>query len=203
MKRIHYFSGITITLFVALHLFNHTYGLLGPQDHISMMDSLRLIYRNPISELVLLIAVAIQIVSGIKLVLVKRRIAATIFERLQIWSGLYLAFFLLMHVSAVFVARFFLELDTNIYFASIGILTFPFYLFFVPYYGLAIMAFFGHIAAIHQQKMKRQVLGLIPRNQAFLILFLGLFTTLITFYGVTNGFQGFPFPKEYHFLIGK
>ncbi len=203
MKRVHYISGITITLFIVLHLFNHAYGLLGPAHHISMMDSLRLIYRNPVSELILLIAVFTQIYSGIKLVIPRRKAKLPFFGRLQVWSGLYLAFFLLMHVSAVFGARFILQLDTNIYFGAIGILTFPFNLFFIPYYTLAIMAFFGHIAAIHQQKMKRQFLGRTPSQQAYIILFIGLVITFITFYGITNGLQGFSFPEEYQIIIGK
>ena len=71
MKRIHYISGITITIFAVLHLSNHFYSLFGPNAHIKLMNDLRVVYRNIITETILLFAVAIQIISGIKLVLKK------------------------------------------------------------------------------------------------------------------------------------
>ncbi len=203
MKKIHYLSGITITVFIGLHLFNHIYGVFGPERHINLMNSFRIFYRNPIAETVLLLAVATQIFSGLRLFADRRKTAATAFEKLQIWSGLYLAFFLVIHVSAVLGGRFVLQLDTNIYFGSIGMVTFPFNLFFIPYYALAILSFFGHIASIHQQKMSRTVLGISPTLQSKMLLVFGLLVAFFTFFGVTNGFQPFPFPEEYNVLIGK
>ena len=67
MKQVHYISGIVITLFVGLHLFNHGWSIFGPDKHIEMMSSLRPIYRNLFAEIVLLLAVFVQIISGFKL----------------------------------------------------------------------------------------------------------------------------------------
>jgi hypothetical protein len=202
-KKIHYFSGLIITLFIALHLFNHFCSIFGADKHIEVMNSLRPFYRNLYIETILLGAVLIQIISGIKLFKINRRTATTGFEKLHIWTGLYLAIFLVIHLGAVLGGRMFLHLDTNFYFGVAGLNSFPFNLFFVPYYGLAIISFFGHIAAIHSKKSKSDLFGLPPDKQATAILLLGLVITVAVFYGLTNHFNGVVIPKQYNILIGK
>ena len=203
MKRIHYFSGFIITVFVFLHLFNHLYSFVGVESHIELMNSLRVVYRNVIVESVLLLAVLFQIISGIRLFIKKVKQVSNFFEKLQVWSGLYLALFFLIHLSAVLGGRFILELDTNFYFGAAGLNTFPFNLFFIPYYGLAIVSFFGHISAVHALKMKGDLFGVNSRQQAFVILGLGVVLTGALFYGLTNGFQGVLIPEDYMLLIGE
>jgi len=203
MKRIHFISGVTITLFIGLHLINHLASIFGIEAHIDLMDKLRLVYRNIIVETILLILVVVQIISGIKLFFSKRKLTNNFYENLQIRTGLYLAFFLIIHVSAVLIGRYILQLDTNFYFGVAGLNTFPFYLFFIPYYGLAILSFFGHIASIHYQKMKKKCLGLSVEQQSKLILVIGIVLTLIIFYGLTNGFTGVVIPENYDIIIGK
>lgn len=203
IKKIHYISGLIITSFVGLHLLNHSYSLLGAEKHIEVMNILRSVYRNLFLEIVLLLAIVIQIYSGLKLFLVKRKIVNSYFERIHIWSGLYLAFFFVIHLSAVFAGRFVLKLDTNFYFGVAGLNSFPFNLFFIPYYSLAVISFFAHISAVHHQKMKYSLLGLTPHNQSILILVMGICFVLILMYGLTNKFQGFEIPEAYRVLIGK
>lgn len=203
MKRIHYLSGLTITVFICLHLFNHLCSLFGVEAHIQIMDNLRLLYRNVFVESLLLLAVLIQVISGAKLFILKKKTVTHFFEKLQLWSGLYLALFFVIHLAAVFIGRLFLELDTNIYFGAAGLNTFPFNLFFIPYYGLAIISFFGHISAVHSKYMKRNLLGINPDKQSYIILAMGVILTVLIFYGLTNGFNGMEIPKEYDILIGK
>jgi len=203
LKKVHFISGLVVFVFVALHLTNHLISVLGAEEHILLMNRLRVFYRNIVVESVLLMAVFTQIITGVKLFFKKRKIAVSFFEKIQIWSGLYLAIFLAIHLSAVFGGRLFLKLDTNFYFGVAGLNTFPFYLFFVPYYGLAIISFFGHIAAIHFQKMKKSIFGFSPTQQANFILIKGILLTVIIFYGLTNGFSGVEIPSEFDILIGK
>jgi hypothetical protein len=202
-KKIHFISGLTITVFVGLHLFNHTLSIFGSDTHIEIMNTLRLFYRNIFFETVLLIAVLVQIISGLNLFKTNRKIATTQFEKLHIWTGLYLAIFFIIHLTAVLGGRLFLHLDTNFYFGVAGLNSFPFSLFFIPYYGLAILSFFGHIASIHSKKMKQIIFGLSPNKQSIIILIFGLLLTIIVFYGLTNHFNGFIIPSEYNILIGK
>ena len=202
-KNIHYISGLAITIFVGLHLFNHSLSIFGADRHIEVMNTLRLFYRNVFLETVLLIAVLVQIISGLKLFKTNRKITTTLFEKLHIWTGLYLAIFFIIHLTAVLSGRLILHLDTNIYFGVAGLNSFPFSLFFVPYYGLAILSFFGHIASIHNKKMKKSIFGLTPKRQSFVILTFGFVLTILVFYGLTNHFNGITIPKEYNVLIGK
>lgn len=202
-KKLHHFSGLLITLFVILHLFNHLCSLWGAERHIAMMETLRPVYRNVFAELLLLSAVAVQVISGIRLFRATRTPRRKGFAHLQRWSGLYMAMFFLIHLSAVMAGRYVLNLDTNFYFGVAGLNTFPFNLFFVPYYGLAVVAFFAHVAAVHSMKMKSAVLGLTPDAQAKTILFIGILMTIVLLYGLTNGFQGVVIPESYKVLIGR
>lgn len=165
IKKFHYISGLTITIFVGLHLFNHFISVFGAHAHIEMMNTLRIFYRNIFVETILLCAVVLQIISGLNLFKTNKKIAISKFEKLHIWTGLYLAFFFIIHLSAVLSGRLFLQLDTNFYFGVAGLNSFPFNLFFIPYYGLAILSFFGHIASIHNKKMKETIFGLSPNIQ--------------------------------------
>ncbi len=70
------------------------------------MDNVRLFYRNTVGEVILTLAVLTQIISGLKLFFKKRKTGTAFFNRLQIWTGLYLAIFLVIHISAVFVGGF-------------------------------------------------------------------------------------------------
>lgn len=167
------------------------------------MHILRGVYRNPVFEGVLLLLIGVQIVSGGKLLLKKRRAMDTIWDKIQMLSGAYLALFFIIHLSALWAGRSFLHLDTNLYFGIAGLNTFPFSLFFIPYYALAIIAFFTHLAAIHSKKMKQKVLGLSVSTQSSFILIIGLTVAMAIIYGLTNRFQGVIIPKEYNILIGK
>ena len=201
-KKLHYISGLTISIFIGLHLFNHLMSIYGANKHIEMMDTLRVIYRNLFVETILLSAILVQIVSGLELFKTNRKTARSSFEKLHIYTGLYLAIFFIIHLSAVFSGRLILHLDTNFYFGVAGLNSFPLNLFFIPYYGLAIISFFGHIASIHSKKMKLTILGLTPKGQSLTILTLGFLFTILVFYGLTNKFKGVKIPKAYEVLIG-
>ncbi len=200
-RRIHYYSGITIASFVILHLMNHAVSLIGIEKHIEVMTQLRKIYRNIFAEILLLSAVSVQIFSGIQLYRSRFKIAKGFYEKLQLWSGLYLAIFFVIHLSAVMVGRFILKLDTNFYFGAAGLNHFPFNLFFIPYYSFAIFSFFAHLASVHYRKMKEKNRTVIL--QANLILILGFFVALIFMYGLTNKFRGIDLPPAYQILIGE
>jgi hypothetical protein len=161
------------------------------------MQMLRPLYRHPLVEASLLIAIAAQIVTGLRLFWFKRKQKTSFFGRLQLYTGLYLALFFLIHLSAVFGARYVLGLDTNFYFGVAGLNSFPHLLFFIPYYGMAILSFFGHLAAIHRMKMKYNVLGMTPKVQSILFLALGFGFTVLVLYGLTNGFCGVSIPEVY------
>lgn len=197
IRKIHFVSGITLTIFIGLHLANHIVSIAGAERHIARMNALRHVYRTPIIEFLLLTTVLVQLYSGIRLFLSKRKTIKIGFEKLHVFSGLYLAVFLVIHVSAVLAGRFILHLDTNFYFGAAGLNSFPVNLFFMPYYGFAILSFFGHVAAIHHSKMKSSIGGLSVNGQSKAILIMGALVMLLILYGMTNGFMGATVPEEY------
>ncbi|MCA4895260.1 MAG: hypothetical protein ING84_09680 [Cytophagales bacterium] len=197
IRKIHLVSGITLTIFIGLHLANHLASIAGVDRHIEWMNAIRHFYRAPIIEFLLLAAVLMQMYSGIRLFLSKRKTTKIGFEKLHVFSGLYLAAFLVIHVSAIFAGRFILHVDTNFYFGAAGLNSFPANLFFIPYYSLAILSFFGHIAAVHHCKMKNAIWGVSVNGQSKAILILGALVTLLILYGMTNGFMGATIPEEY------
>ncbi|WP_207424654.1 hypothetical protein [Desertivirga brevis] len=202
-RKVHYVSGLTVSIFITFHLLNHLSSIYGAGEHIAVMNTMRFFYRNPLAEGFLLLAVLAQIISGMRLFMKNRKTAGTTFEKLQIWTGLYLAIFYLVHLAAVFGGRYLLHLDTNFYFGVAGLNSFPTNLFFIPYYGFALFSFFGHLAAIHNRKMKHTIIGLSPAGQSIVILLSGIILSFAIFYGLTNRFNGVAIPKEYDVLIGK
>lgn len=201
-RRLHYLSGVIISIFVGLHLWNHVGSIDGADAHIARMDTLRVFYRNIFAEFILLVAVLVQITSGWKLFRIHRKTATGFYEKLHVWSGAYLAVFFIFHISAVMAGRFLLHLDTNFYFGVAGLNTFPLSLFFIPYYSLAILSFFGHLAAIHHKKMRYSILGISPAVQSAFMLAFGIGLTILILYGLTNHFNGVPIPEDYKIMTG-
>jgi len=203
-KTLHYWTGLLLVVFVAVHLANHLVGLSCAEAHIAFMDAARLVYRNIVVETILLVGVALQMGTGVLLVWQMRPFKGkSMLDRLHIFSGLYLALFLAIHVSAVLGGRFLLHLDTNFYFGAAGLNTFPFLLFFVPYYGLAMLSVFVHIACIHYKKTRRCTTPAAAKRQAFVIGGTGVLLMLLILFAMTNGFHGVEIPAAYGVLVGK
>ena len=178
-KAAHYWSGITLAVFISFHLFNQLTSLAGENVHIAMIHAFRRVYRHPVAETLLLAAVAFQIITGLLLIFTRKR--STLAEKIQVYSGLYLSFFLLFHVGAVLYGRS-LGLDTNFYFAAAGMNMYPAMFFFIPYYLLAVSAISLHVAAIHYIKTG-------SRRWSRAIAITGLLAAVLIIAGFTNGFR--------------
>lgn len=194
-KKLHYFSGIVLSIFITLHLLNHLGSIWGAEVHIQSMNYLRPLYRNIVIETLLLCSVSIQIFSGLRLVYKRKTLKLSFFQIIQNYSGLYLSFFLLVHLSAIMVGRYYLKLDTNFYFGVAGLNTFPINLFFIPYYALALISVFTHLAVVHKTKTSIRIIS--PQAQFYIIMILGTLISIGIFYGLTSHFQGIDIPEEY------
>ena len=146
LHRVHRLAASFIGLYALLHLANHLAALGGIERHVAFMQGVRQVFRIPAIEALLLLCVAYQFGSGLYFVARRWGQRRARFDRLQALSGLYLAFFLLAHVSSVLYGRVALSLDTNFYFAAAGLHIGPYAVFFAPYYGLAIVALGTHLA---------------------------------------------------------
>ena len=164
LRIIHKYSALVIVAFAFLHITNHLMSLINIQSHIVFMDIARKIYRQPIVEGLLLLCLVFQATSGLWLLIRGWRQRRGFVAWLQAISGSYLACFLLVHVGAVLYGRAILQLDTNFYFAAAGLHVPPNHLFFAPYYFLAVLALFTHLACAAYwllQGMSDKVRGLV------------------------------------------
>lgn len=144
LRRVHGALGLIIGTFLLAHLSNHLAALAGVETHIAIMDTLRVIYRHPALETLLLAAVAGQVGLGLTFLWRARGKVHGWVSQLQLASGAYLAFFLIVHAGAVLTGRT-MGLDTNFYFAAAGYQQMLTALFFVPYYFLAVAVLFTHL----------------------------------------------------------
>lgn len=200
-KKLHGASGLCLATFTGLHLFNHLFSIYGPEEHINLMHSLRVFYRNTFIEALLLLSVLVQVITGLQLLCDGRKKATGFFEKLQRFTGGYLALFLIVHVAAVLWGRQSLGIDTNIYFGAAGINIFPVNLFFIPYYALAVFSVFGHFAALHARKMRITICKLTPNQQGDVIIFIGIVFSCAILYGLTGGFDVMEIPEPYNTLF--
>ncbi|MFC5462530.1 hypothetical protein [Massilia niabensis] len=145
VRKLHRTCAAVVALFVLAHVVNHLAALGGIAAHLRFMDVARLVYRQPLAEAVLLLCAAGQAGSGLWLVRSGWKRRSGWLAWLQAVSGMYLALFLLIHVAAVLAGRTVLDLDTNVHFAAAGLQVWPYQLFFVPYYFLAVVAVFAHL----------------------------------------------------------
>ena len=145
LRTFHAISATVITSYAAVHIANHLAALGGIATHIAFMEAARSVYRIRFVEAVLLACVLFQVLSGLWLVARGWRQRRGTVSWLQAVAGTYLAFFLVVHVSAVLFGRLSLGLDTNFYFAAAGFHVRPFQLFFAPYYLLGVLALFTHL----------------------------------------------------------
>jgi hypothetical protein len=145
LRTIHATSAIVIGLFAVIHMANHLVALGGIAQHLAFMAAARAVYRIRPIEAVLLACVLVQVFSGMWLIIRGWRQRHGAVALLQAAAGAYLAFFLLIHVSAVLYGRVSFGLDTNFYFAAAGFHVRPFQLFFIPYYLIGVLALFTHV----------------------------------------------------------
>jgi len=197
IHKFHRLSALIIGSFVVAHLINHLFILGGAQFHIEFMDTLRVVYRNLIVETILLACVLFQVGSGTYFVWKRRGQRSGFLEKAQAISGLYLAFFFLNHVGAVLFGRHIAELDTNIFYGIAGFYTAPFFLFFVPYYFLAVVAFFVHIACAVNWLSRNALPNTQRRRLAYSIIAFGLVFSVLLMLGFNGVFSNIVIPQEY------
>ncbi|WP_254089556.1 hypothetical protein [Dawidia soli] len=97
----------------------------------------------------MLLAVALQLITGVRLLV--RREAKIAAEKIQAYSGLYLAFFLVVHMGGVMTGRFIEHLDTNFYYAGVGMNYYP--ATFLPLGGIDLAT--RRVYTLHQDTRDR------------------------------------------------
>jgi len=114
-------AAVLVVGFIALHLTNHLVAVASPEAHVAVMKVLRLWYRSPVVEPLLVISMLFMVGSGFVLVRSKLSAQTDVFGALQTLTGFYLFIFIAGHMNSVFVfQRSFVGKDTDFWFASGG-----------------------------------------------------------------------------------
>ncbi|WP_051279896.1 hypothetical protein [Hellea balneolensis] len=148
-KPLHRATALILGLFILTHLAVHLFALGGIEAHLKALDAVQWIYRNPLGETLLVIAILTQIVTGLKRLKAKRK-NKTFWAKAQVLSGLYLMGFLIIHTGAAIFTHSVFGLETDFYWAAGSMNISPIKFFFWPYYFFAVLSFFVHFAcALH------------------------------------------------------
>ena len=195
-RLVHRLSALALVAFASIHLANHLAGVQSIAAHLAVMNAFRKVYRFPAAEALLLLCVTIQVISGLNLVVVGWRRRRGAVPRLQAWAGLYLSFFLLVHVSAILYGRAVLHLDTNFYYAAAGFHVPPFQVFFAPYYFLGVLGLFSHIGCAAYLRAARHPVHL--RRIGFILpIGLGAAIAALIVLSLSGAFYPVNVPIEY------
>lgn len=150
---IHRTSGAILGTFLLAHMVNNLMALAGAAAHKQVLDILRVVYRLPPMEVLLIACVLVQVGSGLHMLRQGWRRWHKGLRRAQFLSGAGLAYFLLAHVSAVMVARGVLGIDTDLKFAVGGY--YPssmFRLLLIPHYAVGLVSLAVHAACVLRRK---------------------------------------------------
>jgi succinate dehydrogenase/fumarate reductase cytochrome b subunit len=141
---LHRLTALALAAFLISHLAHHLAGLIaGPAVHLALSAPFRAFWRQPVVEVLLLTAFAVQITTGLRLLWRGRAWRWRGLRRWQALSGVTLAGFLCIHIGAVLAARA-TGTDTNLHFAAAGMQSGLWALFFAPYYTAAVTALGVH-----------------------------------------------------------
>jgi hypothetical protein len=155
LRTLHRVSAFLLGVFLVAHIANHLAGLAGQEVHIAYMAAARRFYRVPVVEATLLALVLWQMTSGALLLRRRWRARKGGVATLQLASGAVLLGFLAIHVGAVLAARM-AGLDTDFRFAAAGFHTDAWWLFFAPYYTLAVIALTTHVGCALYWRLEGQ-----------------------------------------------
>lgn len=197
LQKIHRMSAIGIGIFTFAHLFNHLLAAHSIKLHIEVMNLLRVIYYYPIIEVLLVISIVIQAFTGIQLYRKNRKHLHSRIAKLQAYSGLYLAFFLIAHTTATIGGNWFFQIDTNFYFAATTVNLFPYILFFVPYYFLAVTSFFTHIACGLSKYIAKNYDLKTAQRFVYASMALGAITAMVILLAFSGMLYEFELPEVY------
>lgn len=143
-RMIHRATGGLIALFAASHLLVHLTAVLGTATHGAMLRAARTVYGHPIGEVVLVLAIAVQAITGLSRLKLR---GSRGWRRLQSASGVTLLVFLILHTSAALYTRHLFGLETDFYWVAGSLHFHPIKYGFAVYYFVAVVALFVHIAA--------------------------------------------------------
>jgi hypothetical protein len=148
MERLHKITAVFVFVFVVIHLLTHLVGLRGVEDHDMAIRAARLLLRDPIIELSVLLVFFLQILTGYALSLKIWRENKDFRHQVHALSGTVFSVFFVIHMVHLAYGRFFVDIDPNFYFIHQSMIVDNWRWFFLISYGLGLAAFFIHMGVI-------------------------------------------------------
>ncbi|MEM1262511.1 MAG: hypothetical protein AAGH76_08945 [Pseudomonadota bacterium] len=147
LRLIHRSTAMLLALFIVTHLTVHLFAVAGPDPHSTALTAVQWVYRNPVGEAVLVLAIIVQIITGASRLRYRRQRG---WGLVQAISGTYLLIFLLLHPSAALYTHHLFGIETDFYWSAGSLYYDSIRYGFAVYYTLAIVAVFSHLgAAVH------------------------------------------------------
>lgn len=180
-RHVHASSAIVLGIFALAHIFNHSLAVVSLGTNTAVLHALRLIYRQNVGQMILIIAVAVQVCTGLTMVWKYYLRRATVARNLQLISGVYLAVFLVTHLITVFTTRQ-RGIDTDFVWAShapAGLLAQLSTVPLMPRYSLAVLAVFVHLACQARWNLRRVMSESAARKASYGVMALGGVATVV------------------------
>lgn len=148
---VHGMTAAVLCLYVAFHLANHLFGLIGPDAHAAVMKIGRVVYRSAVGEPLLVATMLFQIGTGLFLAWRWSAASQGFHRTFQVASGAYLSLYILGHMNSVFIyARSFLGIPTDWNFAigaPTGLIHDAWNIRLLPHYALGVFFVLSHLAS--------------------------------------------------------
>lgn len=148
---VHGMTAAVLCLYVAFHLANHLFGLIGPDAHAAVMKIGRVVYRSRVGEPLLVAAMLFQTGTGLFLAWRWSAAPQSFHRTFQVASGAYLSMFIVGHMNSVFIyARSFLGIPTDWNFAigaPTGLIHDAWNIRLLPHYALGAFFVLSHLAS--------------------------------------------------------
>ncbi|PHR56407.1 MAG: hypothetical protein COA47_12905 [Robiginitomaculum sp.] len=147
LRQLHKLSALVLLVFVTVHLGNHLSGWFGIDAYNQVQKALRVVYRFPPIEVLLLGLMGVQILLGATLLFksLRRGRPRGFWSWAQILSGGVFLFFVVEHLWALYMARIAFQLETDFSWPASVMGGAPFTLYFIPYYFLGVFALLTHV----------------------------------------------------------
>lgn len=141
---------VVLLLFLIPHIDNHLLALWSPALHTRAMKLLEIVYRAAVVEPVLVLFMLLLAATGLTLAWRHTAIQGDSYRRVQTLTGVYLAAFIVSHLTAIFIlARGLSGVHTNewayVSAAPLGMLRDPWSVRLIPHYAMAVWAVVTHV----------------------------------------------------------
>lgn len=145
-KNVHRISAIFLIVFVIAHLGNHLVAAWGPTAFGDYLSIVRSAYRRPYVEAAIIILLIVQAASGLSLA-VRRTEPRNAVSWIELISALIFLPFIIVHLAAVAVTRYFFQIDTDFYWVAEMMKDTPARPYIIAFHALGVIAVTVHIGA--------------------------------------------------------